>query len=100
MAAFVALLTIHLHFPEAGSLKAKRKDLSSIKAQLQTRLGVAVSEVEHQDLWQRATLAAAVTAGSQGAAHDACDRVERFLDARLPQGYRIDRAVVSFQEVL
>ena len=100
MSAFAGLVLIHLHFPDAGSLKAKRKDLSSIKAQLQTRLGVAVSEVDHQDLWQRATLAAAVTAGSQHAAHEACDRVERFLDARLPQGYRMDRAVVSFQEVL
>ena len=98
--AYVALLLVHLHFPDAGSLKAKRKDLASVKAQLQTRMGVTVSEVGHQDLWQRATLAAAVTAGSQHAALEACDRVERFLDARLPQGYRIDRAVVSFQEVL
>ena len=100
MAAFVALLTIHLHFPDAGSLKAKRKDLSSIKAQLQTRLGAAVSEVEHQDLWQRATLAAAVTGGSQAAVEEAADRVERFLDGRLPQGMRMERKVVSFQELL
>ena len=41
---YVAVLVIDLHFPEAGSLKAKRKELSSIKAQLQTRMGVAVSE--------------------------------------------------------
>ena len=57
---------IHLHFPEAGSLKAKRKELSSVKAQLHTRLGVAVAEVDHQDIWQRATLAAALTSGSLG----------------------------------
>ena len=100
MTAFVALLTIHLHFPEAGSLKAKRKDLASIKAQLQTRLGVAVSEVEHQDLWQRATLAAAVVGGSQGAVEHAADRVERYLDARLPQGVRVERTVAAFEEVV
>ena len=99
MPAFVALLRIELHFPEAGSLKAKRKDLSSIKAQLQTRLGVAVSEVEHQDLWQRATLAAAVVGGSQGAVEQAADRVERFLDARLPQGVRVERTVAAFEEI-
>jgi len=98
--AFAALVLVHLHFPDAGSLKGKRKELSSLKAQLRGRLGISVSEVDHQDLWQRATLAAAVTAGSQHAALEACDRVERFLDARLPQGYRMDRAVVSFQEVL
>ena len=100
MPAFVALLTIHLHFPDAGSLKAKRKDLASIKAQLHTRLGATVSEVEHQDLWQRSTLAAAVVGGSQGAVEQAADRVERFLDARLPQGVRVERTVASFEEIV
>ncbi len=99
MTAFVALLTIHLHFPDAGSLKAKRKDLASIKAQLHTRLGATVSEVDHQDLWQRATLAAAVVGGSQGAVEQAADRVERFLDAKLPQGVRVDRTVAAFEEI-
>jgi uncharacterized protein YlxP (DUF503 family) len=97
---FVALLTIHLHFPDAGSLKAKRKDLASIKAQLQTRMNVAVSEVEHQDLWQRATLAAAAVGGSQSAVEQAADRVERFLDARLPQGVRVERTIVAFEEIV
>jgi uncharacterized protein len=98
--AFVALLTIHLHFPEAESLKAKRKDVSSIKAQLQTRLGAAVSEVDNQDLWQRSTLAAAVVGGSQGAVEHAADRVERFLDARLPQGVHVERTVAAFEEIV
>ncbi len=100
MAAFVALLRIELHFPDAGSLKAKRKDLSSIKAQLHTRLGVTVSEVEHHDLWQRATLAVAVVGGSQGAVEHAADRVERFLDARLPQGVHVERTVAAFEEIM
>jgi uncharacterized protein YlxP (DUF503 family) len=97
---FAGLLLIHLHFPEAGSLKGKRKELKSVKEQLRGRLGVAVSEVDHQDLWQRSTLAAAITGGSAGAVHDAADRVERFLDSRVPENYRIERAVVSFEEVL
>ena len=61
---FVAVLVIDLHFPQAGSLKGKRKELSSIKAQLHGRLGAAVAEVGHQDLWQRSTLTAALTGGS------------------------------------
>jgi uncharacterized protein len=100
LTAFAGVLLIELHFPEAGSLKGKRKELSSLKAQLQGRLGVAVSEVDHQDLWQRATLAVAVTAGSEHGAREACARVERFLDARLPQGFRMERAIVSFGEIL
>ena len=100
MPAFVALLLIDLHFPDAGSLKGKRKDLASIKAQLHGRLGVTVAEVDHQDLWQRATLAAAVTGGSATAVGQAADRVERFLDERLPQGYRMERTITSFEEIL
>jgi uncharacterized protein len=100
LSAFAGLLLIHLHFPEAGSLKGKRKELSSLKAQLRGRLGVAVSEVDHHDKWQRATLAAAVTGQTAGAVAEQADRVERFLDARLPQGVRVDRAVVGFEEVL
>ena len=57
MSAYVALLRVHLHFPEAGSLKAKRAELQSVKAQLHGRHGLTVAEVEHQELWQRSTLA-------------------------------------------
>ena len=99
MPGFVALLTIHLHFPEAGSLKGKRKDLASVKAQLQTRLGLAVAEVDHHDLWQRSTLAGAAVARTYDGADEAADRVERFLDARLPQGARVERRVVAYDEL-
>ena len=98
MAAFAALLLIHLHFPEAGSLKAKRKDLASVKAQLHTRFGVAVSEVGGQDTWQRSELAGALTSGSLAQLQRASDRVEDFLVERFPQGVRVERALSSFDE--
>ena len=97
--AYVALLLVHLHFPEAGSLKAKRKDLASVKAQLRGRMGVAVAEVGHQDLWQRATLAAALTGGSLGVLEHATDRVEEFLLGRFPETCHIERTVASFRDV-
>jgi uncharacterized protein YlxP (DUF503 family) len=97
--AYVALLLIHLHFPEAGSLKAKRKDLASVKAQLHGRMGVTVAEVEHQDLWQRATLAAALTGGSATLLDQSVDGVERFLLDRFPESCRVERTLVSFDEV-
>ena len=98
--AYVALLLIHLHFPEAGSLKAKRKDLASVKAQLHGRMGVTVAEVEHQDLWQRATLAAALTGGSPTQLDSATDRVERFVLERFPETSRVERRLVSIDEVM
>jgi uncharacterized protein len=97
--AYVALLLVHLHFPEAGSLKAKRKDLASVKAQLHGRMGVTVAEVGHQDLWQRATLAAALTGGSVAVVEQATDRVERFLLERFPETCRVERTVRSFEDV-
>jgi uncharacterized protein len=99
VSGFVAVLVIDLHFPDAGSLKAKRKDLSSVKAQLHGRLGVAVSEVGHQDTWQRSTLAAAITGGSLRVLEAHADRIERWLDARFPDGVRVERIVASVEDL-
>jgi uncharacterized protein len=96
---FVAVLVIDLHFPESGSLKSKRKQLSSVKEQLRNRLKTAVSEVDHQDLWQRARLTAALTGGSLGPLTAAADNVERWLEARFPDGVRIERIVISVEEL-
>jgi uncharacterized protein YlxP (DUF503 family) len=96
---FVAVLVIDLHFPEAGSLKGKRQELSSIKAQLRRRLGLAVSETAHHDLWQRATLTAALTGGSLAALSGAADNVERWLERRCPDGVRVERIVASIEDL-
>ena len=93
------MLVIDLHFPDAGSLKAKRKDLASVKAQLHGRLGAAVSEIDHQDTWQRATLAAALTGGSLAVLTAHADRVERWLDSRFPEGVRVRRLVTSLEDL-
>ena len=39
---YVGILSVELHFPEAGSLKGKRKHVRSAKAQLQNRVGQCV----------------------------------------------------------
>ena len=96
--AYVALLLIHLHFPDSESLKSKRKELSSVKAQLHTRLGVAVSEVDGQDTWQRATLAGALTGGSLKQLQQATDHVEEWLLCRYPESVRMERSLTSFED--
>lgn len=55
----VAVAKVALYFSQSGSLKTKRMALRSIQDRLKNRFNVAVAEVEHQDLWQRATLAVA-----------------------------------------
>ena len=51
----VAVLHVELHIPYAQSLKDKRMVLRRVKDRLQ-KFNVAVAEIEHQDLWQRARL--------------------------------------------
>ena len=97
--AFVVLMRVHLHFPQAGSLKGKRAELNRVKALLRERLGAAVAEVGGQDTWQRATLAVAMTAGSAAGAEAAADNVQRALDGRLPQGVRVERRVASWGDL-
>lgn len=53
----IGLLTLELHFPGARSLKDKRQALRSLEQRIRNRFNVSIAEVEHQDLWQRATLA-------------------------------------------
>lgn len=96
---FIAVLVIDLHFPEAGSLKSKRKELSSIKSQLHGRLGLAVAETDRQDLWQRARLTAALTSGSLATLTAAADNVERWLHARCPDGVRVERVLASVEDL-
>jgi uncharacterized protein YlxP (DUF503 family) len=97
--AYVALLLVELHFPDAGSLKAKRKDVQSVKAHLHQRLGAAVAEVDHQDTWQRSTLSVALTSGSARELDRATDRVERYLIDRYPDGAVIRHLQVSADDL-
>ena len=52
----IAVQTWDLHLPGCQSLKDKRSILQSLKQGLRRSLNVAVSETDHQDLWQRSTL--------------------------------------------
>jgi uncharacterized protein len=97
--AFVVLMRVHLHFPDSGSLKAKRAELNRVKAHLRDKMGASVAEVAHHDTWQRSTLAVAFAESSPGRCAEAADRVERMLDARFPNGARVERRVGSWEEL-
>ena len=97
--AFVAVLRIDLHFPEAGSLKAKRAELNAVKAGLRQRCGLSVAEVDHQDSWQRSTLLASGCARSLTLADELTAGARRWLDSRLPQGVAVERRVASWTDL-
>ncbi len=98
--AFIYVLEIQLHFPDNASLKGKRKELQSVKAQLHRRFGAAVAETDGHDLWQRSTLTAALVARDGSGASELADGVERYLLGRFPEGVRVERSLLSADEVL
>ncbi len=77
----VALMRFDLRIPGAHSLKQKRHVVKSLTAALRSSFNVSVAEVDHQDLWQRATLAVAATAAEGHHVRAVMHRVERFVEA-------------------
>ena len=76
----VALLSLELFLPMSQSLKDKRMVLRRLKDRLGA-LNVAVAEVAHQDVWQRAGLGVVTVASSDRMAEEtltsALDTIER-----------------------
>ena len=76
----VALLSLELFLPMSQSLKDKRMVLRRLKDRLGA-LNVAVAEVAHQDVWQRAGLGVVTVASSDNVAQEtltnALDTIER-----------------------
>ena len=94
-AGYVGILSVELHFPEAGSLKGKRKYVKSAKAQLQNRFGVSIAEVDHHELWQRARLTMSCVTREYQEAEQLLDQAERYLSGQDFEFVRADRNVVS-----
>jgi uncharacterized protein YlxP (DUF503 family) len=52
----IAILTLEIRIEAAHSLKDKRQVVRSLKDRLRANFNVAVSELDHTDLWQLATI--------------------------------------------
>ena len=95
---FVGILSAELHFPENGSLKGKRKELLSVKAQLQRRFGASVAEVDHHELWQRTRLTVACAGRAARDVEDLLDGAERYLSGQEWELGQIQRELVSLDD--
>ena len=94
-AGFVGILSVELHFPEAGSLKGKRKHVKSAKAQLQNRFGASVAEVDYHDLWQRAELTVACVAREHNEVEQLLEQAVRYLSGQDYELMRADKEILS-----
>jgi uncharacterized protein len=95
---YVGILSFELHFPDNHSLKGKRKELLSLKAQLARRFGASVAEVDHHDVWQRSRLTIACVARGHRELHGLLDGAERFVASRGYELMTVDREVVTLDD--
>lgn len=78
---FVGIVRIELHIPAATSLKEKRSVVQGLKERIRQRARASVAEVDHQDLWQRATLGVAIVSGESGQVSELLQTVRNLVDA-------------------
>lgn len=97
MAAYVCLVEARMHLNDSGSLKSKRKVVSSLKAQVRQRFGASVAEIDGHDTWQRVTLLCALVGGAEVSAR--ADELERFISGRCPDGCAFDHQVLSLTDL-
>jgi uncharacterized protein YlxP (DUF503 family) len=92
-----AAVCFDLHVPQSRSLKAKRAVVRPIVDTIRHRYRLSVAEVDHQDQWQRAAIAVAVVAASDGHLHELLDAVERYV-AGAPDIELIDVSTAYLEE--
>ena len=67
---------MELRIEHAHSLKEKRHVVQSLKDRLRHKFNVAVAEIEYQDLWQRAVIAAVTVSSDRDHAGKVLQSVE------------------------
>jgi hypothetical protein len=76
----VALERFDLRIPACHSLKEKRHVVKTLTNAIRSSFNVSVAEVEHQDLWQRATLGVAAVGAQEYHLRKVLHEVEKLVD--------------------
>ncbi len=74
---FVGMIRLELFIPASGSLKDKRRVVRAVTDAVRARCNVAIVELDHQDLWQRAVLGVSCVASSIGQCERVLQQVEK-----------------------
>jgi len=73
-----------MHTNSAHSLKEKRHFVSSMKDKLKNKFNISLIESDHQDLWQKIQLTAAMVSNSKTMIDKTFDQIENFLFQNYP----------------
>ncbi len=88
----IGVLTLEIRIEDAHSLKDKRSVVKGLKDRLRHRFNVAVAEIDGQDTWQRATIAAVTVSKDRVRAEQVLQTVENDA-ANFLGGALVDSAV-------
>lgn len=72
----VGVITFELRLEQSHSLKDKRHYVKGLKDRLRSRFNVSVAEIDYQDQWQHALIAAAVVSTNKSHAEQMLQQVE------------------------
>ena len=78
----IGALRIELYIDGNRSLKGKRQMLRSVIQRVKSRFGnVSISEVDSQDLWQRATIGVSFVSNDAPYVNSVLDQVSGFIES-------------------
>jgi len=76
----VGILRVDIFIGESNSLKAKRMVLNSLKSRLRNHFNIAVTQIDTEDKWQKATLAIAAVEKDRRRANSVLSGAVNFLE--------------------
>lgn len=79
----LTLLVYEFLIPGCQSIKDKRRVVKGLKDSLRNRFNVSVAEVDHQDKWQRSTVALALVTESSQNLESVLSEIDNLVSERL-----------------
>ncbi len=83
---------VELHLPDVDSLKGKRHVLRGLKERVRAKFECSVAELDHRDMWQRATLAVAYVSSDARHANEVVSKAMDYIEDNV-EGEVIETAV-------
>jgi hypothetical protein len=80
----VATCVVKLHLNGVHSLKEKRRIIKSLCTRLPQKFNLAVSEIEHQDVWQTAVIGLATIGTDSGYLHGLLEKAVAWIEDTRP----------------
>jgi len=86
----LGLLTLYVQIPGCGSLKEKRSRLKPLLTRLHREFNISVTEIDHHDVWQSATIACALVTTDNRHTHRSLQAIIHWAETHWPDVTVID----------